>query len=184
MYKLADISLFESVTNSRCSVFNDAFSEVVEKSDPEASNKKRIEELSELNPLDDEAQKEPITNIMDKIEEESNETRIKAKEVAVSIHHAVGSLKKVEAFAKQLLEGAGDEETALIGREFADKYGKQLGLACGYANRAWKCFKELRTPKEKAVVVIRHDSIPAGFADPVAAMEPVLANMTSRALMF
>jgi len=186
MYKLADISLFETVTNGRCSVFNDAFSEVVEKSDPEASNKRRIEELSLQNPLDKEAPDEPISNIMDKIEEESDETRVKAKEIAASIHHAVGSLKKVEAFAKQLLNDADDEKMARIGREFADKYGKQLGLACGYANRAWKCFKELRTPKEKAIVVIRQGVVPGAVTDPMptSSLGSMAADMMRHAMMF
>ena len=165
MYGIADISIFEKVTNSRCSVFNDAFSEVVEKSDPTSSNKKRIEELAEQNPVEETKPKETITNIMDKIEEESNGTRIKAKEIADSIRHAVCSMKKVEEFAKELVAGMDDEETAKIGREFADKYGKELGLVRGYANRAWNHIKKIRSPKEKAVIVIQHGAIPVGGID-------------------
>lgn len=186
MYGIADISLFESVTNSRCSVFNDAFSEVVEKSDPTSSNKKRIEELAELNPVEGTESKETITNIMDKIEEESNGTRIKAKEIAASIGHAVGSLKKVEAFVKELVAGLDDEETAKIGREFADKYGKQLGLACGYANRAWRSIKKLRSPekgseKGKAIIVIQHGVSPAGVVGPGDALSAI-HDQISRAM--
>lgn len=173
MYGIADISIFEKVTNSRCSVFNDAFSEVVEKSDPTSSNKKRIEELAEQNPVEETKPKETITNIMDKIEEESNGTRIKAKEIADSIRHAVGNMKKVEEFAKELVAGMDDEETAKIGREFVDKYGKELGLVRGYANRAWNHIKKIRSPKEKAVIVIQHGAIPVGGIDSSDALSAI-----------
>lgn len=148
---LADISLFESIANHRCSVFNDAFSDVVERSDPELSHERRVAELAVENPVEETKEAEPIGNIMEKIESEpepkTDEAESVVKEMGHSLHHAVGSMKKLDAFVKSLVDGMGDPAIAARGRAFADKYTKTLGLLYGYANRTWEGFKKLRTPK-------------------------------------
>lgn len=150
MYKLADISLFESVCNSSCVIFNDVFSDVVERSDPSSSLAERISMLSALNPVEGMAVPETVTSIVEKIEEPAaSSSEDVAKGIAQALYKAVGNLKKVEGYVKTLLDGMDDEETAKAGRAFADKYTKTLGLACGYANRSWEGFKKLRTPLEK-----------------------------------
>lgn len=153
MYGLADISLFESVTNCRCAVFNDTFTDVVESTDPLASHEKRVEKLIEDNPIE-ESGKETISNIMDKVEEQANDDGAKA--AARSLYAALGSLKKVEAYAKNLSENMEDENKAKEARAFVAKYSDKLASVCDRAQRAMGYFWKVRQPKSRTIIILKH----------------------------
>ena len=168
------ISLFESVINCRCAVFNDTYSDVVEDSDPLASRPKRIKELSKKNPVKN-SKPEIISNITQKINGKKKESRQNKMGVDSYLDAALSSLQKIEAHIKKVIGTGTDEEK---GRVFAKKYGKKIKRVYEFANRAWSNTQKMDLPKRKMVIVIKHGELPEkvmgdvfapsmGFTDPI-----------------
>lgn len=154
MYGLADISLFESVTNCKCTIFNDTYSDVVEDSDPLASRPKRIKELSKKNPVK-KNKPEVIRDITQKIDEADASQGKKGIEEQLDL--ALGSLHKIETHIKKVSEA---EDADDKGRVFLKKYGDKVKQVCDSASRTWSYLQKMDAPKNKMVIVIREGEMP------------------------
>ena len=181
MYGLADISLFESVTNCKCAIFNDTYSDVVEDSDPLASRPKRIKELSKKNPVK-KGKQEVIEDITQKIEgkKEEQDKDNAGGGVGECLDTALSSLRKIESHLKKISAGEDGEEK---GRAFAKKYGKKIKQVYGCANRALSYVKKMDLPKHKMVIVIKQGTLPGAslgdvFAPPMAFADQIGADLT------